>query len=218
MTARKHRAPSVFGGELVLTVDGGEASLISNGTFLMSTATSRSERLLGALVATAPAPARVLIAGLGLGVTTTTVLADPDVAAVTVVEIEPALVQWWREELQPPVDDPRLTLVVDDVAGWLGRTDDTFDYICVDIDNGSEWLVDERNAALYSDPGIALVAGRLSDQGVATWWAARAERALADRLDRRFAEVRRLDVPVRRGDPDVIYWCRHPAHTTAVPA
>jgi spermidine synthase len=62
----------------------------------------------------------VLVAGLGLGFTLRAVLADPRVEQVTVVELEPALVEWLRSGLVPggaaALEDPRVSVLVADVA------------------------------------------------------------------------------------------------------
>src|SRR5262249_21401732 len=80
-------------GELALRRDGAHFEIISNGVFLMDTRDGRSERLLATVALDVhPAPRRVLVGGLGVGFTLGAVLADPRVAAVTVVEVEPVIV------------------------------------------------------------------------------------------------------------------------------
>ena len=101
-------------GELVLRRDGEHHEIVSNGVFLMDTRDGRSEREL--VRAAVPGPgARVLIGGLGVGFSLAEALAL-GAAAVTVVEIEPAVVRWNRTHLGGHLDDPRVTVVVEDLA------------------------------------------------------------------------------------------------------
>ena len=139
-------------GELVLRRDGDHHEIVSNGTFLMDTRDGRSERELVRAAVRGPG-ARVLVGGLGVGFSLAEALAlDP--AAVTVVEIEPAVLRWNREHLGQAelLDDPRVTVVLDDLAAFLARDRQEYDAICLDVDNGPEWTVTVDNAALYGDP------------------------------------------------------------------
>jgi spermidine synthase len=189
-------------GELVLRRDGAHHEIVSNGTFLMDTRDGRSER---ALVRAAAGPgARVLLGGLGVGFSLAEALAV-GAAAVTVVEIEPAVVRWNREHLgTAALDDPRVRVVVADLAEFLGRPGE-WDAVCLDVDNGPEWTVTGDNAALYSDAGLAAVDARLAPGGTLAVWSAAAAPAFEARLRDRYARVRRVEVPVPRGGPDVVY-------------
>jgi spermidine synthase len=203
-----YRAPSVFGGELCLTIEDSRATLVSNGIFLMSTDSARSERLLGTLAATAPIGARCLIGGLGLGVTLQAVSATPGVSAITVVEVEPAIVSWWSGVLQPkqiPSGGPLVDIVCTDLYDYLRMSDDTFDFICFDMDNGPGWVVDSSNERLYSADGLGLVRRRLAEDGVFAMWSAAASTRVAELMRAHFRDVTQVRVPVPRGEPDVIY-------------
>lgn len=211
--AEQHRAASVFGGELVLTVTDDAATLISNGVFLMSTATARSEFLLGALAALAAPAADVLLAGLGLGVSADAAARSGAARSITVVEVEPAIAEWWSSKAIPaarldaaatPID-----VVVADFASWISATTQTFDYIAVDIDNGPGWLVDETNAGLYDADGLASIKRALRPGGVAAFWSATVDdAAFVSRLAAIFTSVQTLAVPTARGGPHGIYCCR----------
>ena len=149
-------------GELVLRRDGDHHEIVSNGTFLMDTRDGRSERELVRAAVRGPG-ARVLVGGLGVGFSLAEALTlDP--AAVTVVEIEPAVLRWNREHLgrSGVLDDPRVTVVVDDLAAFLARDRQDYDAVCLDVDNGPEWTVTVDNAALYGDPGLSAVDRRLA--------------------------------------------------------
>ena len=196
-------------GELVLRRDGDQYEIVSNGMFLMDTRNGESERQLVRAAVAGPG-ARVLIGGLGVGFSLAEAVAlDP--AAVTVVEIEPAVVRWNREHLGTvALADPRVTVLVEDLAGFLAAPGDTFDAICLDVDNGPEWTVTPANAGLYGDGGLAALERRLAPGGrLAVWGAGRAP-AFEARLRDRYAEVAVLEVPVPRGEPDVVWVARGP--------
>ena len=197
-------------GELVLRRAGADFEVISNGVFLMDTRDGRSERLLARAALDAhPGPARVLVGGLGVGFTLAELLLDDRIEAVTVVEIEPALLQWHRGHLAPfsagGLDDPRVRVEVGDVLAFLRADDTTYDVICLDVDNGPDWTVTDANRALYDDNGTTLLTSRLRTPGVLTVWSARAVPAYEARLRRHRAAVDVLTVTVDRGDPDVVY-------------
>ncbi|HEX6469654.1 MAG TPA: spermidine synthase [Streptosporangiaceae bacterium] len=211
------RAPGRAGGELVLRRAGADHEIISNGVFLMDTRGGTSERLLvrGALAGAAGA-ARVLIGGLGVGFSLAEAADHPRaaVAEVTVVELEPAVIAWHRTHLRGcsagALDDPRVTVTCADLLDWLPATPDRFDAICLDIDNGPHWTVTERNAGLYGDAGLGLLAERLAPGGRLAVWSANAAPAFARRLRARFGHVEVRAVPVARGEPDMIYFAGAP--------
>lgn len=199
-------------GELVLRRDGAHHEIVSNGTFLMDTRDGRSEREL--VRAAVPGPgATVLIGGLGVGFSLVEAVAR-EAAAVTVVEIEPAVVRWNREHLgTTALDDPRVSVVVADLAEFLAAADDRFDAVCLDVDNGPEWTVTAANAALYGDAGLAAVDRRLAPGGTLAVWSAAASAGFEARLRDRYADVARIEVPVPRGGPDVVWTARNPRPT-----
>jgi spermidine synthase len=197
-------------GELVLRRDGDHHEIVSNGMFLMDTRDGRSEREL-VRAAIRGHGARVLVGGLGVGFTLAEALSlDP--AAVTVVEIEPAVVRWNREHLGRAglLDDPRVTAVVDDLAAFLGRDGPEYDAICLDVDNGPEWTVTVDNAALYADPGLSAVDRRLAPGGTLAVWSAARAPAFEARLRERYRTVEVREIPVPRGEPDVVWAARDP--------
>jgi spermidine synthase len=191
-------------GELVLRRDGEHHEIISNGVFLMDTRDGRSEREL--VRAAGPGPgARVLVGGLGVGFSLAEALAL-GAAAVTVVEIEPAVLRWGREHLgAAALDDPRVTVVVAELGAWLRARDDRYDAVCLDVDNGPEWTVTAANAALYGDSGLDAIDRRLAPGGTLAVWSATAAPAFEARLRSRYRTVEVVEIPVARGEPDVVY-------------
>ncbi len=113
-------------GELALRAVGDHYEIISNGVFLMDTRNGESERLLVRLALRGGADRwRLLIGGLGVGFSLAEALRSDRLERVTVVEIEPKIVEWNRTCLAPysgdALSDPRVRLVVEDVVAWLDR-------------------------------------------------------------------------------------------------
>ncbi|MGS2616173.1 spermine/spermidine synthase domain-containing protein [Micromonospora sp. LZ34] len=200
-------------GELVLRASGGHYEVISNGVFLMDTRAGRSERLLvQTALGVVPGNARMLIGGLGVGFSLAEAARSERLAEITVVEIEPALVAWHRTHLSRfsahALDDPRVNVVTADIVSFLRATDQRFDAICLDVDNGPDWTVFDGNAALYGAHGTALLRSRLLPGGVLAVWSAAASAAYAERLAEHVGPVQTYRVEVPRGDPDVVYLAR----------
>jgi spermidine synthase len=200
-------------GEIVLRRRGDDFEIISNGVFLMDTRGGTSERLLvsAALEAAACADS-VLIGGLGVGFSLDEAVRSRRPSAITVVEIEPLVISWHREHLaSAALADPRVRIVRADLLAYLSASSDRHDVICLDIDNGPEWTVTDRNRSLYDDAGLALLRERLRPGGVLAVWSAAGSAGFAARLGRVFAGVSTLSVPVQRGVPDVVYLAHRPA-------
>jgi hypothetical protein len=92
-----------------------------------------------------------------------------------------------------------------DLASWLAGCGETFSAICLDVDNGPEWMVSDSKAGLYRDSGMDLLASRLVPGGVLAVWSAAASEAFTAALRAHFSQVDVLLVPVPRGEPDVVF-------------
>ncbi len=194
-------------GELVLRRVGAHHEIIANGVFLMDTRNGESERLLvEAAAARMPAGGRLLVGGLGVGFSLREALSRPAVGSVVVVEREAAVIAWNEGPLgnAAVLAEPRVRVVAADLLSWL-PTAGRFDAICLDIDNGPEWTVDEGNAALYGPAGLSMLADALTPGGVLAVWSANAAPAFEAALAVRFGPVETLPVVVPRGEPDLIY-------------
>ena len=201
-------------GELVLRRDGDHHEIIANGMFLMDTRAGESERLLVTAAADRmPEPGHLLIGGLGVAFSLREALAHPRVSKVTVVEREEHIITWNQGPLgnQAPLADPRTHLIPTDLTTWLPTTPTRFDALCLDIDNGPDWTLGEDNAGLYSQEGVDMLRAHLTPGGVLAIWSATASPAFTTTLSQTFAEVETLEVPVPRGEPDVVFLATRPS-------
>ncbi|MCI3273065.1 spermidine synthase [Streptomyces cylindrosporus] len=206
-------------GEVVLRRHGELLQIIANGCFLMDTSDGRSERLLvdAALAALdAREQPNVLIGGLGVGFSLAHAAANPRWGAVTVIEREPAVIDWHRhgplsELSRDALADPRTEIVEADLVEYVHETSDTYDALCLDIDNGPDWTVTEGNDGLYSASGLAGCARVLKPGGVLAVWSAQPSPEFEGTLwNAGFQQVRTEEIPVARGVPDVVHLAVRP--------
>ncbi|MEV0964711.1 spermidine synthase [Streptomyces sp. NPDC049910] len=211
-------------GEVVLRErrgpDGEIHEIIANGCFLMDTSDGRSERLLMDAARTAlagrPDPS-VLIGGLGVGFSLAHAAAEPGWSRITVAERERAVIDWHtagplRRISAAALADPRTTVLHTDLVAYLRDTSDTYDALCLDIDNGPDWTVTEDNGGLYAPDGLAACARRLNPGGVLAVWSAQPSRNFEQTLrNAGFSGVRTEEVAVARGVPDVVHLAIRPA-------
>jgi spermidine synthase len=199
---------------VVLRRHGEVLQIIANGCFLMDTSDGRSERLLvdAALAALDDRPApHVLIGGLGVGFSLAHAAAEPRWGRITVVERERAVVDWHRggplgAVSRDALADPRVTVAEADLVAYLHETSDTFDALCLDIDNGPGWTVTEDNDGLYAPAGLASCARVLRPGGVLAVWSAQPSAEFEGTLrNAGFQQVRTEEIPVARGVPDVVH-------------
>nr|WP_238344904.1 hypothetical protein [Actinopolymorpha cephalotaxi] len=188
--------------------------LITNGTFVMDTLETTTERLLArAALAYAPAGAAwsVVVGGLGLGFTVRELLADARVARVDVIELEPAVVDWVRDGLVPPtagvLADERVHAHVADVRRWLPALPaGGADAILLDVDNGPDFLVHRANTEVYERPFLGVVRRALRPGGVVAVWSATRSTGLRRRLEREFGTCQELHRVVPREGRQLDYY------------
>ncbi|THA50320.1 spermidine synthase [Streptomyces sp. A1136] len=210
-------------GEVVLRQRGTTYEIIANGCFLMDTSDGRSERLLvdaARLALDPPAgggPPALLIGGLGVGFSLAHAAEQPLWGRIAVVEREDAIIEWHRTGPLGAISarslaDPRTTILHTDLVRYLASGAERYDALCLDIDNGPDWTVDEKNRKLYSRAGLAACHARLNPGGVLAVWSAHHSPAFETALrEAGFTDVRTAEVPVARGVPDVIHLARKAA-------
>jgi spermidine synthase len=175
----------------------GESELVITigGRVLMNGAAHRSEAALAELacrpIAGLPRP-RVLIGGLGMGYTLRAALGVlPRRASVTVVEIDPVIVEWCRGPLAEPagraVDDPRVAIEIGDVAAAIARAaaegGGGFDAILLDLYEGPRTAAHGRDDPLYGRAALARARAALNPGGVFAVWSEEPDAAFESRLD-----------------------------------
>jgi spermidine synthase len=205
---RENSAPSVL-------------ELRANGVFVMDTLENSSEQALAdAALEQVAEPRDVLVGGLGLGYTMHRVLADKRVERCSVVEIEPALVEWMRDGTVPHgpamLADERANPVVADIAAAVSEAPDaSYDLVLLDVDNGPGHLVHEQNAALYRPPFLAEVRRMLRPGGAVAIWSADPSPELEATLEEVFGNAETTGYDVTLQDREEKYWL-HVARAGAV--
>jgi spermidine synthase len=131
----------------------------------------RLQRLLGHLPALLHADAKsILVVGCGAGVTAGTFAVHPEVAHITIVEIEPlippASAQYFRRENHNVMHDPRTRIVYDDARHYILTSPEKYDIITSDPIH--PWV--KGIAPLYSTQYFELVKQHLNPGGFVTQW------------------------------------------------
>ena len=178
------------GSRLVLYRHDGAYLMVVDGVELMSTRRTHSEVRLAELACeklrNKPA-ASVLIGGLGFGATLTAALALlPSDARVAVAELIEDVIAWNRNPewalSRAALDDPRVTILHDDVANVLRNSPAAFDAILMDVDNGAESFTTGSNKKLYGEKGIRAAIAALRTGGTVAYWSVDTEPAFVKSL------------------------------------
>ena len=189
---------------------------------LMSTRMRGSEEALAALTIArldGRKALRLLIGGYGMGFTLRAALAALDRAAhVTVAELVPEIIEWARgpmaELTGESLDDPRVSLVVGDVADAIGAVIASWDAILLDVDNGPDGLVRAANDRIYSPAGLAAARRALRPGGVLAVWSAAPDAGFTRRLRSAGFAVEEVSTSARangKGPRHVIWFARKAA-------
>jgi len=115
-----------------------------------------------------PAPRDALLVGLASGITAGAAL-QSDIEALTVVELEPAMVEasrFFDEVNHRPLDDPRTRLVLGDGRNVLVHTERSFDVIISEPSN--PWIAGV--STLFTREAFAAARRRLRPGGVFCQW------------------------------------------------
>lgn len=199
---------------------GTEFSIMLGTNELMNSRLSGSEEGLARLTVErlSASASRILIGGLGMGFTLRAALPLlPPGVHVTVAELVPAVVAWARGPLAglhaDSVDDPRVTIVEDDVGAMIDKESSGWAAIMLDVDNGPEGLSRDGNDALYSARGLSAAFAALAPGGILSVWSSGPNPAFTRRLRQAgFAveEVRIRAGTTRRGARHVIWLATRP--------
>ncbi|MGE5485353.1 MAG: spermidine synthase [Ignavibacteriales bacterium] len=208
-------------GEIALRLRGGGFEIVYNGVFVMSHVNGDSETRLAAETlsrvmgagASRPDGLRVLVGGLGMGYTLRAALDYPGVSAVTVAEIEPAVIEWNRLHFGDmngfALDDARCAVICGDVLEVVEARPAPFDAILLDTDNGPASLVRDDNQAIYSSAGLRAFRDSLRRGGCLGVWSANANAGFERLMRRVLGGVEAVEVPCPYApDPDYIYVSR----------
>jgi spermidine synthase len=190
--------------ELKLGVDVFEIKL--GEEFLMSSLFTASEIALArlGLAGLTGDALDVVIGGLGLGYTAQAVLEHKNVGSLLVVDYLQAVIDWHRQGLVPLGaalnGDPRCRFSQGDFFA-LAASEQGFDRgkrfnaILVDIDHSPDALLNEGNAAFYSEAGLRRLSAHLKDGGVFGLWSNEVpDAAFTKRMGGIFADARAEDV------------------------
>jgi len=112
-------------------------------------------------------PARVLEIGMSSGSWARVLAYHEGVETLDIVEINPGYTELLREypEQATLLDDPKVTIHIDDGRRWLNRNDDTFDFIL--MNTTFHWRSHATN--LLSKEFLTLCKSRLRPGGIVYW-------------------------------------------------
>ena len=199
------------GTHMTLTRRGNEYMILADGKDLMSSAMKGSEEELarvGCERARKLESPRVLVGGLGMGFTLRATLdVLPADATVVVAELMTSVVEWNRGPLGPlarhPLADRRTQLALGDVGVLLRESQEGFDAILLDVDNGPTAFTQDSNAGLYDNAGLVMIRAALRPEGVLAVWSAWDDRKFEHRLRHHGYAVETLHVRARlqKGGP-----------------
>ena len=132
-------------------------------------------------------PKRALVSGLGMGFTLRALLDRvPATTRVTVVELNPVVVEWCRGPLAPATDDavadPRVQVEIADVAGRIAASAGAFDLILLDLYEGPNSASQSERDPFYGAAALARLHRALAPRGIAGIWSEDADAPFARRF------------------------------------
>jgi spermidine synthase len=195
--------------------------ILVNNRVLMNSSANRSEEALGTLAAQAAAGRarpRVLIGGLGMGITLRSALDSlPATATVVVAELNPVVVAWCRGPLAEltggAISDPRVSVVIDDVAAVISRArregGERFEAIIIDLYEGPHAGTDRENDPFYGSGALKRTRAALSSGGIFAVWGENRDKGFEKRLGASGFSVD-IQRPGRGGLRHVVYVAKVP--------
>lgn len=162
---------------------------------------------------------RILVGGLGMAFTLKAALDNlPSAAEVVVAELNPIMVKWCQGPIghltDGAVDDPRVKVVIDDVAQIIRRAateakEKGFDAIILDLYEGPYEGDQGRGNYLYGKKALALSSRALTAGGVFAVWSEDPDKGFEKRL-RSAGFTFERQRPGRGGRRHVVYIARKP--------
>lgn len=206
------------GEELRLFAHGRDFMIVLGHNELMSTRMRHSEEALAEMTLARlerPDP-NLLIGGYGVGFTLRAALAQLGQGGrATVAELVPEIIEWARGPMAALtagcLDDPRVTLTMQDVADAIAAGRGRYDAILLDVDNGPDGLVREENDRIYSRSGLQAARDALRTGGVLAIWSAARDPAFTRRLKSARFEVEEVEIRARpngKGPRHTIWFAR----------
>jgi spermidine synthase len=207
------------GNELRLFRHGTDFMIVLDRNELMNSRMSGSEEALAVMTCErlhdVSAP-HLLIGGYGMGFTLRAALAQlPAQARLSVAELVPEIIDWARGPMANLaagcLDDPRVTLLMQDVAALIAANREHYDAILLDVDNGPDGLTRDQNNQLYSRAGLALAKAALKPGGILAIWSAAPDPAFAKCLRVSGFSVDEVQVRARsngKGPRHIIWFAR----------
>ena len=221
MTPREYLGSAAIpgGDELKLYRRGSDFMIVLDRNELMSSRMSGSEKALAVMTIERLAGRRaphLLIGGYGMGFTLRAALAAlPGDARITLVELVPEIIAWARGPMvdlaAECLDDPRVELVMGDVADAIADGPGQYDAILLDVDNGPDGLTMVANDRLYSARGLGIAKHALRPGGILAVWSAGSDDAFTRRLRNASFIVDEVAVKARdngKGPRHVIWFAR----------
>ncbi|MCP4625130.1 MAG: spermidine synthase [bacterium] len=165
----------------------------------------------------------VLVGGLGMGFTLKAAIDNlPVDAEIVVAELNPIIVKWCRGPIahysEGAVDDPRVKVVIDDVASIIhcaaikGKGG-LFDAIILDLYDGPHAGAPGRGDHLYGDKALTYSRSALKAGGILAVWSEDPDNAFEKRLKAAGFSVNRQR-PGRGGRRHVVYIARKTSVST----
>ena len=145
---------------LVLTSNGDHTQLFLNGSLQFDTIDEYRyhEALVHPAMVLAPRHDHVLILGGGDGMAAREVLRYPDVAAITLVDLDPVMTDLFRDRSDlaalngHALNDERVAIVNQDAWAFVRETDDLFDVVIIDLPDPHTLAVSKLySLGFYSD-------------------------------------------------------------------
>ena len=178
------------GSRIKLQRHDGNYVIQADGYDLMTSYSHGSEDAMMALACPRPPlDACILIGGLGMGYTLAATLnLMPPEGTVIVSELVSEVVEWNHGPLGPlaghPLNDPRVDLVVGDVADVIRDSKSRFDAVLLDVDNSVDSFIVPHNSWLYTPDGLAAAHRALRPRGALGIWSVGTEKTFESRLRR----------------------------------